>query len=251
MGNGAGGFLVFRIHDSRTKPPAERIVGIDPADDFNKLFADKMSVVDPPPAYRVRAEPIAIAGSSQVLRVVEVLTILAPHAVDGRFMKRIAGGAVPMSASEVRAMILKNEEQRAKMRLLMLELLSAQDAARKLNAFAEHKQFASSIRRIDTATLTRLHAETLPLLAPVHRASDSLSVLCAAAEALNFQLDCIAPLIGAAIGQDLDFEAAARIVARSVRSRNDVEMTVDVIMRELRKHFPDPAMRGTVDPKQD
>jgi hypothetical protein len=146
-----------------------------------------------------------------------------------------------MSTEEVRTMILKNEDLRAKLRLLMLALVSARAAARAMDKFAETKSFAP-VRRIDTATIARLQAETLPLLAPVYRASESLTVLCGTAEALNYQLDCIAPLIGEALGQSLDFTGAAQVLARAARSRSEVERTAEVILNDMVKLFPDPTV---------
>ena len=242
MANGDGGFIIFGVKDERQLPPLERIVGLDPTLDFPKLFSDKIEKrIDPAPAYKLRADAVPIAGTANVLRVVQVLTGLGPHSVAGRFMKRVAGSAREMTTTEVRRAVLDVEEMRAKLRLLMLELISARNAAREIEAFAKSKTFFP-IRRIDTTTIARLHAETLPLLGSLPQVSQNLSLVCGEAEALNYQLDCVAPLIGQAVGQSFNATYAADILTRGTRSRSAVDKVANTVVHLLAKHFGEAAI---------
>jgi len=98
------------------------------------------------------------------------------------------------------------------------------------------------VRRIDTATIARLHAETLLLEERIPRISEQLSVVCADAEGLKYQLDCIAPLIGKALGRDLDFKGTAQILARAARSRSQVDTVANMVVDLMARAFAEPAI---------
>src|SRR5207253_6458699 len=56
--NSSGGFLVFGVDDDRTKPPADRLVGIDPSVDFPEHFGNYPTKCNPTVHWEARNPPL-------------------------------------------------------------------------------------------------------------------------------------------------------------------------------------------------
>jgi hypothetical protein len=90
-------------------------------------------------------------------------------------------------------MFNRREETLRRLRLLVLELTMAREAALGINLVTSAKKI-DFLRRIDTRLIAELHASALPLLSADETLSETLSGLRAQADILNFRVEAIIPL---------------------------------------------------------
>jgi hypothetical protein len=194
MANGVGGFLVIGVSDSRDVSAQQRVVGIDARRDLTNEIAQLLKNADPAIPHRLRNPPLSVPGRpDRVLPVVEIETGIGPHAYEGTFYRRNGSGVRTLMASEVGEMFIRRDEMLRRLRLLILELASAREAALGIHLVASARK-VDFLRRIDTRLIAELHASTLPFLSSDEAISQELIDLRAQADILNFRLETTLPL---------------------------------------------------------
>lgn len=185
--NTKGGFLVFGVSDDNTKPPVQRVVGIDASVNFPTEFGNFPASCEPTVEWEPRNPALAVGN----VRLVHVVFIpqswKAPHAVeDGDgwvFPKRTSKGTEPMSYAEVQQMFLGYYEKRLKLQLLRAELVQLAELSDRIGISSSEQAFVSShlptldlqvIETVlsDTYSITHSHREfvnCIALLRPIVR----------------------------------------------------------------------------------
>jgi hypothetical protein len=178
--NGAGGFLVFGVHDDRQKAAADRLVGMDATIDFPARFGDYPKLCHPS-IHWIFQNPPRKLESGHLIHVVHIPpSWKAPHAYGGpdqgwRFTKRTNKGSEGMSIEEIRGAFLGFYEKRLRLQLLEAELSALQESAS--SAFVsdpEKIESSYSLVTFGTQTIESVVAETYPLIA---NSSDLVSTL--------------------------------------------------------------------------
>jgi hypothetical protein len=169
--NSSGGFLVFGIADDRLKKPKDRIIGLDPTNDFPANFGSYPSLCKPSIHWEFRNPAISLS-SGHLLQIVYIpRSWKAPHAVRDSaqgwlFMKRTNKGNEAMTFEEIRGSFLGFYEKRIRLQLLQSELISLRDTA--ATAFvSDPSQIEShySLVTLDTQIIQSVLADTYPLMA--------------------------------------------------------------------------------------
>ena len=159
--NGGGGFLVFGIHDDRSRTREDRIVGLDHALDFPARFGEYPKSCSPSVHWTFLNPPLVL-NSGAILHVVQIQqSWKAPHGVGTsdqgwRFMKR---GNEGMSMEEIRSTFLGFYEKRLRLQLLEAELATVQEVAKGA--------FVAEAERMDSHTAwsrSRCRTSSLSLL---------------------------------------------------------------------------------------
>jgi hypothetical protein len=189
MANGAGGFLVFGVKDNRALPAAARICGIDANRNFLKECTDRLAKATPALPHEYKQPPIPIPNQDgRVIHVLQILNGARPHLLDGVFYRRTASGAEKMDIEEVRDLFFRAEELQAKLRLLLLELVNAREAALAV-AVAKLGRGFFPLRPIDSALISRLHADVLPALREHPVVSEELVNIRALSQSTSFLVE--------------------------------------------------------------
>lgn len=128
-----------------------------------------------------------------VLPVVEIESGIGPHSYKGVFLRRYGSSTRAMTTAEVQDMFVRREEILRRMRMLIVELLVAREAALAIGLVTQSHR-ASLLRHIDTRMIAELHASVLPLLSKDEELSEQVSHLRAQAEVLNFKVGAALPL---------------------------------------------------------
>lgn len=169
--NSAGGFLVFGIHDDRTKAAIDRLVGLNPGLDFPAKFGDYPRLCSPSVHWTFRNPPIRLM-SGLVIHVVHIPpSWKAPHACGDadngwRFTKRTDKGTEGMSMEEVRSTFLGFYEKRLRLQFLEAELAALQESA-SIAFISNPDDIESkySLVTFGTQTIETVVADTYPLIA--------------------------------------------------------------------------------------
>ena len=135
--NGSGGFLIYGVKDDKGLSAGDRIVGLDPTEDFPERFGNYPRGCEPTVDWSFRNPPIALAGG-RVIHVVHVPdSSRKPHGVfeDERwwFTKRTNKGTEAMSYVELRSAFSSTREKLAKLRMLIAEVQHLHDHAQVVN----------------------------------------------------------------------------------------------------------------------
>ncbi len=219
--NSGGGFLVFGVKNQMNLPPRERVVGITTVDPANQL-TQLLKAVDPRVPFLDKAVTLP---AGQLVWVVQVGGELAPHCHKGIFFRRYVEQSMPMTTADVRLLLINQEERVAKLRLLVLELQFAEDAA-------DHAAGGGTLRKINTDVLARLAADVWPQLQSTAGLPQRLIEARTWCENLNFELDCF---IAHPKGQA---SKNPRIQSMGQSSRRIIQETLAL----LSKHLNDPSI---------
>ena len=194
MANGDGGFIVIGVADSRALGPRDRLKGVDATRDLTQQIGEVLKNADPAIPHRFRNPPLSLpANPGRVIVVLEILSGIGPHAWKGIFYARSASSARAVSTREVQGMFTRREELLRRVRMLVLELVSAREAALGIYLVNAARK-TSFLRSIDTRVLAELHAEILPFLADDEGLSADLTVVRGQADVLNFRVQSVLPL---------------------------------------------------------
>src|SRR5262249_5552124 len=121
------------------------------------------------------------------------------------------------------------EEMRAKLRLLLLELAAAHNATKAFQSFVDNRG-SGPVWKVDTATLSRLHADILPLLRDHPKISERLTILRTNGDAFNYELD-------RSVGEGMYKKSFLDAVREHVRAWFDVQTNARTLVDELCKAF--------------
>ena len=77
--NSSGGFLVFGIHDDKSKAPADRIIGIDPSIDFPVQFGNYPTKCSPTVSWEFLNPPLSLVNGNKVHVIFIPRSWSAPH----------------------------------------------------------------------------------------------------------------------------------------------------------------------------
>ena len=167
--NSDGGFLIFGVKDNKDLSAADRIVGLDPAQDFPVQFGNYPGASEPSlsGAWSFRNPPIML-GNGRVVHVVHVPpSPRRPHGVleEQRwwFCKRTNKGTEVMSHEEIRMSFQDLETRRSKLALISSELGHMRFLAQRLLEKVPENASTDALV-IDTAWTTRYPTSVLDLL---------------------------------------------------------------------------------------
>ncbi len=168
--NSEGGFLIFGVKDEKGLSAADRLVGLDPTQDFPEQFGNYPSAAEPSlsGAWSFKNPPIALTNG----RVVHVAYIPSssrkPHGVfeDGRwwFCKRTNKGTESLSHAELLNAFSSTREKLAKLRMLITEIQYIRDRAQEVNARASQGQWTGTVPAYDYSVCAALVPDLLALL---------------------------------------------------------------------------------------
>ena len=124
--NTEGGFLIFGVKDDRSLSCNDKIIGINPADDFPRKFGDKINNVNPHVYYDFKNPAIEIPHTGNYVHVFKInQSPERPHMTSkNMFYFRTNKGNEPMNYQQIKNSFLSEEQRRQKLRLLFIELLS-------------------------------------------------------------------------------------------------------------------------------
>lgn len=138
--NSGGGFLIFGVKDNKGLTPSQRLIGLDPGEDFPERFGNFPSSADPSVEWTFRNPALRLQDG----RLVHVAHIAPsprrPHAVLDQdrwwFCKRTSKGTEAMSYHEVRDAFTDAARRRGELAWLAAEVERIHDLAKDLNAMA-------------------------------------------------------------------------------------------------------------------
>lgn len=169
--NSEGGFLIFGISDDKTRPPADRLVGIDSDFDFPERFGNFPKACVPSIEWSFKNPPVVL-DSGKVLHTVYVpRSWKAPHAVGSanegwEFQKRTNKGDEGMSMEEIRSAFLGFYEKRLRLQLLRGELTSLKNTASDASITDPNKIESSySLVTFDVGVIESLIGDTYSITA--------------------------------------------------------------------------------------
>jgi hypothetical protein len=164
--NTEGGFLVFGIKDNRSLSPEMRIKGIDPNRDFPREFGDKIINIEPHVYYSFKNPPINIPDKKNVIHVIKIpQSPERPHMTSKReFYYRTNRGNVQMIYQQIKNSFLNEEQQRQKLRLLYIELLSNREQAMSMILPKEKISETYSLVTLDSSVLQTLLVDTYSII---------------------------------------------------------------------------------------
>lgn len=166
-----GGFLVFGVHDDRTRTATDRLTGMDASEDFPARFGDFPRLCSPSVHWVFRNPPLRLPTDAVIHVVYIPPSWKAPHAygdVDQgwRFTKRTNKGTEGMSIEEVRGMFLSFYEKRLRLQLLDTELaLIESNASTAIIAEPDKIESTFSLVTLGTHMIESLVIDTYPLTA--------------------------------------------------------------------------------------
>jgi hypothetical protein len=173
MASADGGFIVIGIRDDRERPVDQRLVGVDAARDLTQQIGELLKNADPASPHRLRNPPLPLPENvGRVISVLEIMSGNGPHSYKGVFYGRDGSNVRPLTTREVESMFIRREEVLRRARLLIMELVSAREAALGIHLVIDAKK-AGFLRSIDTRVIGELHAGILPLLGDDEELSSS------------------------------------------------------------------------------
>ncbi len=189
MSNTNGGFIIFGVKDAKnSKTGYPEIVGIDLKGDLRKQFGDLLDEIDPNiRGFDAKTIPFDTDESGEGVWVVQLpVSPFRPHASEGRFYKRVpAGKCEPMSASEVREIVVHVEQQRRSKEMLLSEIAMMAFSVVNMKSHIDNAVGIGDRLNIDGASI--LVRDAWHLIRDDH-ASDFL-LLCQQGRRINMQLD--------------------------------------------------------------
>src|SRR5207247_10740098 len=69
VANSSGGFFVFGVDDDKNKPPANRLVGIDPSEDFPEHFGNYPTKCSPTVRWEAGNPPLTLSNGNKIFVV--------------------------------------------------------------------------------------------------------------------------------------------------------------------------------------
>jgi hypothetical protein len=233
MANNGGGFFIFGVSDNRNATPVDRLVGLDNTVDVAMSLSHLLThaPMDPGVPFQAAA-PMPILPRNRVVVVAQIFPTRAPHSVDGVFYGREPGATRYLTTQEVANLIIRREERLSQVRLLLLELKNARDAA--VCIVASHKNDSmKGMREFDTRMLGELHADLVTLLAEHPQLSSRLSGIRALGGTLNFDLWGVRDML-AAHAMTSGPKAASvlvHLISRANYFANECEQLIDDLAR--------------------
>lgn len=174
--NARGGFLVYGVADSRSNmPPTERVVGIDPGEDFYAKFGEFPGSCRPAVPWEKRTTPICLV-SGRLIHVIEIpRSRVGPHAITSDsskdnatqfvFPKRTNKGVEFMNYDEVRMHFFAYHDRFTQLNVLRLELASIRDDMKIVQERFRPDEKAHPVIEVGEALLERMIADCYVLLA--------------------------------------------------------------------------------------
>jgi hypothetical protein len=171
--NSNGGFLVFGISDDKSKSSEDRILGVQPEEDFPAQFGEYPKSCYPSIEWDFRNPPLTLPNGN-VIHIIHIFkSWKAPHFVDvsngnngvWAVMKRTNKGNEPMSIEEIRYSFLGLYEKRLKLQLLHSELLNTLENAQ--SAIIPDSEITNrySLITFDTAIIDSVITDTYSITA--------------------------------------------------------------------------------------
>ena len=114
--NSSGGFLIFGVKDAKGLPASERLVGLDPTNDFPECFGNFPTSAEPSVEWTLR-NPALRLDDGRFVHIVHVpLSARSPHGVIDQerwwFCKRTSKGTETMSYEEIRERFAQTNRRR-------------------------------------------------------------------------------------------------------------------------------------------
>ena len=189
MANSGGGFFVFGVSDARSDEPRARIRGVASIREFAHEVTALLKNADLPVPHEHKKTSFADSvAAGQLLPIVQLRSVQAPHSYKGTFLAREGGATRTLATSEVRNMMMRREDTLARVRLLLLELIAAREAVLALE-LAQQKGGTSCYAGLIRARSPIYTMTILPLLLDKPELSTSLSAIRSGAEVVNYHLD--------------------------------------------------------------
>lgn len=169
--NSGGGYLVFGIDNDKTKPPQDRLVGLDQGLDFPASFGDYSRLCAPSVYWTFRNPPLTLPSNRKIHVVYIPRSWRAPHAVGDadqgwRFPKRTNKGTEGMTTEEIRTAFLTFYEKRLRLQLLDAELMALQESSKVAYVNrVEEIESKYSLVTFEMQTIDAVVADTYPLTA--------------------------------------------------------------------------------------
>ena len=123
--NTMGGYLIFGIDSDRSKNYQERLVGVDNVDQTKRQIIDKINQINP----HIPVQNLQFKKNNIILPNGKVIIILqisnsfaAPHQFEHKFYKRLPDGNEPMTATEVKNVVINSQKNRRLYNLMVNEL---------------------------------------------------------------------------------------------------------------------------------
>jgi len=168
--NSGGGFLVFGVKDDKGLPAQQRIVGIEPGDDFPARFGNFPAAAEPSVEWTFRNPPLQLQDG----RLVHIVQVRAsprkPHGVFDQerwwFCKRTSKGTEAMSFEEMRGLFVDASRRANEVNWLKAELERIRDLARTLNIESAEGRWSLEmlLSRFDAGPLNPLLLSLFDLL---------------------------------------------------------------------------------------
>lgn len=192
MANTDGGYVLFGVLDRAKKVATldERLVGIPLGSDLRKELGDKLTPLQPPVSFDMRAFPLPDDDRRGVMVMHVPLSARRPHqdTSESKFYRRDAGGkAVAMNVYEVRDQMLYSGRRLQQVTLLRLEILSYRRLRRSL------KDPNTWFVRFDTGAFKVLLAEVCDMVPEEGQLLFTLHGIATAAVTVNSALAAAYP----------------------------------------------------------
>lgn len=135
--NSEGGFLIFGVKDDNGLSSIDRLVGLDPGEDFPEHFGNYPAKGEPSVEWAFRNPPLVL-GSDRLIHVVHVpASHRKPHGYpdQGRWWvcKRTSKGTESMSFDEIRQAFLETSRRMGSLSWLKTEVTRIHELAQYLN----------------------------------------------------------------------------------------------------------------------
>lgn len=179
--NTYGGFLIFGVKDDRTLSFEERLIGIPKNLEFNSIFLDKISNIQPKVPTFPRIPPVMVTNE-RVIQIVQILpSNIRPHVTwDNRekleFYIRDGPKSLPMTYEQIKDQFLITENTRRKLGLLLLELSSIFEISDQMSP-SPTDGIGYSLASYDVPMISHLIVDTHPLFIKSETISKDLLTL--------------------------------------------------------------------------
>lgn len=230
--NSSGGFIVFGVKDESRLPTTDRLVGLEPSLDFNKLFSDYANACRPSVQWEPKTPPMRLESG----RLIQVAFIprswRGPHCVKPSnggegyvFPKRVTGADDEMSYEEVRLSFLGYYEKRIKLQLLRSELENILATANSMRPGGPALATATLIQTFSLDVLESVLGETYTILAGEGALLQALTAIRSRGRLVNNKIQSFLPVLSMPLTnvEQLNYTHNHWVLMRSQELSTDVQ----------------------------
>lgn len=181
--NSSGGFLIFGVKDAKGLAAEERLVGLNPTEDFPELFGNFPTAAEPGVEWDFRNPALRLPNGNFVHIVHVPASRRGPHAVSDKerwwFCKRTSKGTEPMTYEEVRAAFAETAARMSELAWLVAEVGRIRNTAERLNMMSARGEWSLDmlLTRLDVGQARALLVSVFSFLGDEPRMLGDLQLL--------------------------------------------------------------------------